>query len=56
MLTNAKLNTLLDGVDDFVKRRMNELGVPGVAVGIVNPRQTLFIKSYGLRNLEKNSR
>ncbi len=53
MLTKAKLNSLLDGFDDFVKRRMSELGVPGVVVGIVNPRQTLFIKSYGLRNLAK---
>ncbi|MCX7767158.1 MAG: serine hydrolase, partial [Candidatus Sumerlaeia bacterium] len=39
--------------DDFVKRRLNELGVPGSAVGIVNKRQMLFVRTYGFKNVAK---
>ncbi len=48
----SKIDSRLKGFDHFVKRRMKDWNVPGVAVGVVQGKRIIYIKCFGLRDLK----
>ena len=42
----------LDGFDEFMTRAMAELHVPGAAVGVIRNNEVVFLKGYGVRDLD----
>ncbi|RIY08818.1 class A beta-lactamase-related serine hydrolase [Hymenobacter rubripertinctus] len=43
-------------VDEFVKRKMKELAIPGMAVAVVRNGQTIKVATYGVANIEWNTK
>lgn len=58
MATRARSETdsRLRGFDAFVRRRMKEWGVPGLAIGIVRGSRVVHAKGYGLSDVERSRR
>src|SRR5437763_14225070 len=45
----------LDGLDDFVAGVMKDWKVPGLSLAVVQNGQVVFLKGYGVRDLEKKT-
>jgi len=43
----------LKGLDSFIEDGMKDWNVPGLAIGIVEGEQIIYLKGYGLRDVER---
>lgn len=39
-------------VNDFIKKEIEVIGIPGIAVAVLKDNQTIFLKTYGYANLD----
>ncbi|MBI4243158.1 MAG: serine hydrolase [Planctomycetes bacterium] len=46
-------DSLLEGLDEHIKKTMEEFAVPGIAIGVIWEDKTIYAKGYGYRDLEK---
>jgi CubicO group peptidase (beta-lactamase class C family) len=44
---------VLDGVDELIQNSMRDYMIPGAAIGVVVDGTVVYVKGYGLRDLEK---
>ncbi|MDD1682269.1 MAG: beta-lactamase family protein, partial [Methanoregula sp.] len=45
----------LEGLDDFISQKMAEYEVPGAVVGIVKNDTVVYLKGFGVREIEKQA-
>ncbi len=51
---SSDLSTRLAAIERFVEAKRRELGIPGLSLVIVKNDQVVFIKGFGLRDVEHN--
>lgn len=50
----SKLETILPKFEEYVQKTMQEWNVAGLAVVVVTPNKTLYLKGFGTREVSKN--
>ncbi|MBN2383475.1 serine hydrolase [bacterium] len=51
--TDTTDSDLLNGLSEFVEKKMDEWNVPGLAIGVIKGDQTIFLQGFGYRDFEK---
>ena len=45
---------LTDQFDAIVSNKMNEYNIPGISIGIVKNDSIIYVKGFGVKNIENN--
>lgn len=55
VLNNSQLHAVLSGFEKYVEKGMKDWQVPGMAIAIVRGNDTIYIHSFGVRNISNNN-